>query len=200
MKKIETIWHHLLWSVLEKKDYKYTQVYLARYFSYSLSTVNLAIRKLSEIGAVRVSGKFFVVSDFKKILFYWATHRKLNKDIIYQTRIDLPVLEIEGLIPPQGIFAGFSAARQILNESPADYSKVFFYLNQKDIVLAQKRFPEAKNKAQNNIFILKSYPGQINYGKTATIPQTFVDIWSLSDWYAKDFVANLEEKIDGLLP
>lgn len=199
MKKIETIWHRLLWEALENKVYKHTQINLARHFRYSLSTVNLAVKKLSQIGAVRIEGKFFVVTDFKKILFYWATHRKLDNDVIYKTSLDLPVSEIEGLIPPTAIFAGFSAARRLLTESPSDYSKVFFYLDQKDLVLAQKRFPQNNKRAQNNIFILKSYPGQIKYGQLTTLPQTFVDIWGLPDWYAKDFIAALEEKIDGLL-
>ena len=42
-------------------------------------------------------------------------------------------------------------------------------------------------KGNNNLFVLKTYPKQINYGSVASLPQTFVDLWNLSDWYAKDF-------------
>lgn len=66
MKKIETIWHHLLWQVLEKKQFKHTQQGLAREFGYSLSTVHSAVKKVADIGAVRVAGKFFKVENAKK--------------------------------------------------------------------------------------------------------------------------------------
>jgi hypothetical protein len=199
MKKIETIWHHLLWQTLEKGEFKHTQKSLADCLGYSLSTVNLAIKRASNIGAVRVAGKFFVVTDVKKLLFYWATHRELAKDLIYKTFSDLSIDEIEGLIPPQAIMAGFSAARKILKEAPADYAKVFFYMSEGDLGVAKKRFPENNGKNNNNVFVLKSFPKQTDYGQLTTLPQTFVDIWGLSDWYARDFITGLEEKIDGLL-
>ena len=87
MKKIETIWHHILWLVLEKGNYKFTQKEITEYFKYSSSTVNLAVKKLALIGAVDIKGKFFVVKDAKKILYYWATHRNIQKNIIYETYI-----------------------------------------------------------------------------------------------------------------
>ncbi|MBU0998574.1 hypothetical protein KJ570_03535 [Patescibacteria group bacterium] len=198
MKKIETTWHHLLWSALEKHQFKHTQKSLADYFGYSLSTINLAIKKAEAIGAIKMSGKFFVLSDPKKLLFYWATHRDLDKDYLYKTYSSLPISEIEGLIPPQSIIGGFSAAKKILGEAPSDYSKVFFYLPQEEIETATKRYPPSV-KEPKNIFILKSYPKQKEYGQIATLPQTFVDLWNLPDWYAKDFLTSLEEKIDELL-
>lgn len=198
MKKIETTWHHLLWSALEKHQFKHTQKNLADYFGYSLSTINLAVKKAVSIGAVKMSGKFFVLSDPKKLLFYWATHRNLNKDIIYKTHSDLPISEIEGLIPPQSTIGGFSAAKKILGEAPSDYSKIFFYLPQEEVETAKKRYPPSLRELKN-IFILKSYPKQKEYGQITTLAQTFVDLWNLPDWYAKDFLTSLEEKIDGLL-
>jgi len=155
MKKIETTWHHLLWSAVEKHQFKHTQKSLADYFGYSLSTINLAVKKVAAIGAVKISGKFFVLSDPKKLLFYWATHRNLDKDCLYKTYSDLPISEIEGLIPPQSIIGGFSAAKKILGEAPSDYSKIFFYLPLKEIETAKKRYPPSE-KEPKNIFVLKS--------------------------------------------
>ncbi|MDP3994499.1 MAG: hypothetical protein Q8P91_01555 [bacterium] len=198
MKKIETTWHHLLWSAIEKHQFKYTQKYLADYFDYSLSTINLAIKKAAAVGAVNISGKYFVLSDPKKLLFYWATHRNLNNDIIYKTHSGLPISEIEGLIPPESIIGGFKAARKILGEAPSDYSKVFFYASPETVEKALKRYPPSA-KGVENIFVLKPYPKQKEYGQITTLPQTFADLWSLPDWYAKDFLKSLEEKIDGLL-
>jgi len=54
MKKIETTWHHLLWSALEKRQFKHTQKSLADYFGYSLNTINLAVKKAAAIGAVKI--------------------------------------------------------------------------------------------------------------------------------------------------
>jgi hypothetical protein len=34
-----------------------------------------------------------------------------------------------------------------------------------------------------------------NYGQTTTLAQTFVDLWNLSEWYAKDFLNAIKGKI-----
>ena len=189
MLKIETLWHHLLWSALDRGEFHLTQKSLAEYFGYSLSTVNLAYKKIEGSG---------VNTDIKKLLYFWATHRSFKKDIIYQTYVDLPILEIEGLIPDGAILGGYTAARNILGEPPADYSKIYFYFDEDKLDIVKKRYPQVKGN--NNLFILKTYPKQRDYGNVTTLPQTFVDLWNLNDWYAKDFVMALERKIDGLLP
>ena len=95
MKKIETIWHHLLYSALKENNFKHTQKQLAGKFGYSLSTINYALTVPEKIGAIRKESKFFVLADFKKLLYYFASFRNFNKDIIYQTYVDEPVGEIE---------------------------------------------------------------------------------------------------------
>ncbi|MBU2052138.1 hypothetical protein KKH13_02935, partial [Patescibacteria group bacterium] len=35
--------------------------------------------------------------------------------------------------------------------------------------------------------------------ETTTLAHAFVDLWSLSDWMAKDFIKRVKEEIDGLL-
>lgn len=197
MKKIETIWNYLLWTAIEKKEFKHTQKALAINFNYSLSTVNSAVKQLALIGAVDVHGKFFIVKDPKKILLFWATHRNIQKNIIYETFIDAQVMEIEGLIPPEAIFGGYTAVKYILGEPPADYSKVYFYINEEKISEVIKRFP--KLAGNSNVIVLKAYPKQSEYGNFTNIAQTFVDIWNMNDWYAKDYLNELERKIDGLL-
>jgi hypothetical protein len=197
MQKIETIWHDLLWNALEKKEFRHTQKSLSDKYGYSLSTVNLAVKSLARIGGIKMSGKFFTVFDVKKILYYWATHRNLEKDIIYETCVNLPILEIEGMIPDGAILGCYTAAKNILNEPPADYSKVYFYFDEDKLDIVKKRYPSAKGN--NNLFILKTYSKQINYGNVTTLPQTFVDIWNLSDWYARDFLTALERRIDDVL-
>ncbi|HBH46096.1 MAG: hypothetical protein A2445_01965 [Candidatus Jacksonbacteria bacterium RIFOXYC2_FULL_44_29] len=198
MKKIETIWHHILWSALEKRQFKHTQKSLAEFFGYSLSTVNHALTVPSQTGAIRKETKFFVLADFKKLLYYWASIRNLEKDIIYKTNYEASIPEIEGLLPASAIYAGYSAGRFILKEAPADYAKVYFYLDEADLGMAKDRFPENK-KNPPNLFILKASPTTKKYGAITTLPQTFVDIWNLKDWYGQDFIKKLTEKIDGIL-
>jgi len=197
MKKIETIWHHLLWLALEKREFKHTQKRIAEYFGYSLSTVHLAVKQLALVGAIDIRGKFFVINDAKKILLYWATHRNIQKSVLYETHVDQPIQEIEGLIPFDAIIGGYSAVKYILKELPSDYSKVYFYMDEERIEEVKKRFP--KVAGISNVFVLKAYSKQDLYGKSTSLPQTFVDLWNMHDWYAKDFLQELERKIDGLL-
>jgi len=197
MKKIETIWHHLLFSALQG-NYKHTQTELAERFSYSLSTVNHALSIPTSIGAIRKTSRFFVLNDFTKFLYYWASVRNFEKDIIYSTYYNASVTEIEGLINPESIYACYSAGRKILIEAPADYSKVYFYIPENLLDKVKQRFPLTPKK-EPNIFVLKMPQFMPTYGNVTTLSQTFVDIWNLRDWYGKDFVKSLEEKIEGIL-
>jgi len=205
MRKIETIWHHLLWSALEKKQFRHTQSGLAEFFGYSVSTVNHALKAPTQIGAIKKGGKFFVLESFQKLLYFWASNRNLEKDIVFSTYYPGNVLEIEGLLPSEAIFACYTSAKKILGEPPADYDKVYFYANDKTIEQVKKRFAvgpktgnnKPKNKA--NLFALRTSPTMKQYGEFTTLPQTFVDVWNLKDWYSRDFCLALEKKINGIL-
>lgn len=198
MMKIETIWHHLLYIAINKKQFKFTQSELAREFGYSLSTVNHSLAIPGEIGAIRKESKYFVLSDWQKLIYYWASVRRLEKDVIYKTYLQENISEIEGLVPQEVIYACYSAGKYHLEEAPADYSKVYFYASPDQLVEVQKRFPLNK-KIEPNIFVLKMPLIMKKYEKFTTLPQTFVDIWNCPDWYARDFVNALEEKINGIL-
>ncbi len=199
MRKIETIWHYLLYSALTEKKFKHTQKGLAEFFDYSVSTVNHALAVPTQIGAIRKESKFFVLENFQKLLYYWASARNLERDIIYKTYYPAGIKEIEGLIPPEGIYACYSSATRVLEEPPADYSKVYFYIDEQKMEKVKERFPMVKGKGQPNIFVLKSFKGIKKYGQITTLPQTFVDIWNLKDWYGQNFTKVLENKINGIL-
>jgi len=198
MKKIETIWHFLLFQALNKGIFRHTQQDMARRFRMSLSTVHHALRYPVAIGAIRKETKFFVLEDAIKLLYYWASVRNLHRRIFYTTHSDAPIAQIEGLAPPTGIFAGFSAGRIILGEAPADYGIVYLYDDPTHIKDIQTRFPPFPNKRANVFFLIKT-PDMDAYGQHTTLPLTFVDIWNLPDWYSKNFTEALEEKIHGLL-
>ena len=65
---------------LEEKQFKHTQQSLAKLFGYSLSTINHALASPSQLGAIRKESKFFVLEDFQKFLYYWASVRNLEME------------------------------------------------------------------------------------------------------------------------
>lgn len=198
MKKIETIWHQILLQALEERRFQETQRALAGRFGYSLSTIHHALRVPTDIGAIRKAGRSFVLRDFKKLLYYWASVRALSRDLLYETASTLPIREIEGLALPGTIYAAYSAARRLMGEPPADYSKIYFYVAAHDLDSFRLRFPPMP-RSPANLFALKMPPVMPRYGPMTTLPQTFVDCWNLADWYARDFARALEEKMDALL-
>lgn len=195
MKKIEIIWRELLYQAVEQKNHQFTQKDLAKKFGFSTSTIFQALKTPRKMGAVRVTGRFFTLEDPEKLLYHWASVRNLKKDIIFSARVELPVLEIEGRMPPDVVFGGYSSARQNLVESPADYDKVCVY--SENIEEIKKRFDF--RKGSENLIVLKPDEFLSDYGQTTTLAQTFVDLWNFSEWYAREFANALKEKIDELL-
>ncbi len=201
MLKIETIWHYLLYEVLEKGRTNFTQQDLAKEFGFSTSTVHHALDVPTQLGAVRKTGKGFALDNYQKLLYYWASVRRLERDIIFSCYVDKDVRQIESTVPPESIFAGYSAYRMRYQEPAGDYSKVHIYLEKavKQEIFGRMDIKQSDKDREPNFFVLKKSPDMEKYGKITTIPQTFVDIWNLSDWYSGEFVTQLKEKMHGLL-
>ena len=200
MKKIETIWHHILYEALTHKTFKFTQQELAREFDYSLSTVHHAIEVPAVMGAIRKETKFFVLADPMKLLLYWGSVRNLSNSISYSTYYEGPILKAQGELPVGVVYGGYTAAKHLLGTTPADYDKVYCYYH--DLEDFERRFPP-NHKHPDNIFVLRM-PNIKEYterypGGTTSLSHTFVDIWNMADWFAADFTRALEEKIHGLL-
>ncbi len=189
MKKIELVYRKLLEEAIEKKNRSLTQTEISSSLKISLSTVNLAIKYLEEMGAVKIKTRSLEIISPKKIILYWASVRNIKKDIIYQTRVDKPVSEIEKNMPSDIVYAAYSAYKLNFKDMPADYSEVYVYSN--NIEEIKKRFRENKNNP--NLFVLKK-----EFSKM-TLAQIFVDLWNLKEWYAKDFLKAVEEKLHGIL-
>jgi len=193
MSKKEIIWREILYQAIEQKNRQMIQKELAAKFGFSLSTVFNALKIPRQIGAIKVTGRNFQIVDLEKFLYLWATNRNFKKDIIYQTRVEEPVLTIEGLMPPSVVFGVYSAYRLKFQEAPADYDKIYIYTS--DAKEIEKRFPFKNNKTPANLFVLGSDEFMKNYGQTTTLAQTFVDLWNLPEWYAKDFQEALKQRI-----
>ncbi len=200
MKKIETLWHHILYEAITHKQFKFTQQELALQFSCSLSTVHHALAIPTSIGAIRKESKFFVLAHYMKLLLYWASVRNLIRSISYSTYYEGPILKAQGELPASGIYGGYTAARYLLGTAPADYDKIYYYYQ--DLEDFKRRFPP-NHHHPDNIFVLR-LSGAREYaerypGGTTSLPHTFADIWNMADWFGADFTRALEEKIHGLL-
>lgn len=196
MTKIETVWCQLLFDVLERGETHFQQQKLAEALSISTSTVHHALRDLRRMGAVQVGGDGGVVIDPEKILMHWASHRDLSRDIVSIVTLPEPVLEVEGLLPPGSILGGYSAVRHWYGEAPADYTTVHVY--HRDPRVVEARFAGAPS-GDTILVVLKSPPLVPTRPETTSLAHTFVDLWNLPDWMAKDFVRRVKEEIDGLL-
>jgi hypothetical protein len=192
MTKKEIIWRHILSETLTKRINTFTQKKIASTFHFSTSTVFNALKAPRKMGAVAVTGRYFRLLDAEKLLLLWATHRDLKKDILYATAVDMPAREIEGNMPPDAIFAAFSAYRLKYNDAPADYTEVYVYSQNIDEI--KKRFP--KTKGAPNLFVLKPDPFLSGFGPTTPDIQTFADLWNLPQWYARDYLTALKKRLN----
>lgn len=192
----EIIYREILYQVLEKKIFTFTQLALSKQFKHSLSTVHGALKPLQQMGAVQIKLRSFEVIDPLKILYYWASLKNLQKEIVYRTRISLPVKEIEKSIPDNTIYGAFSSYKLKFKDVPADYSEVYVYGNAEEI---KKRFPQSNEMMPSNLFVLEKDKFMGEYGKTTTLAQTFVDLWNIKEWYARDFLDALKKRIEATL-
>src|SRR3989338_5713466 len=169
MLKIEYIWKDLLDRTIEKNNPEFTITELANKYSLSTSVVNHALIPIRELNIIKINKTSSQVTDWERLLFFWATRRNLKKDIIYSTFADLPNYDREGLMPPEVIPTGYTAFRIKFEKIPTDYNNVYFYSNKPGNV--SERFP--LKKGNYNIFILKPDPflTKINHA------QLFVDLW-----------------------
>ncbi len=193
MTKKELIWREILFQAIEKKKWEFTQKELAEKFGFSLSTVFNALKVPRETGAIKVTGRNFSVIDAEKFLYIWATQRSLEKEIIYQTYVPENVSGIEGKMPAEIIFGGPSAYVLRYKDAPADYAKVYVYAKETGLEEIKKRFPETKGEV--NLFVLKSDLLLSQFGDMTPDVQMFVDLWNMKDWYAKDFLNALKNKL-----
>ncbi len=191
MKKIEQVYREVLYQALEKENMSMTQLELSKKLIMSLSTVNLALKNLEKMNSIKIQKMNFKVIDIRKILYYWASIRNIEKDIIYKTRVELSVKETEKSLPDI-IYGAYSAYKFRFRDVPADYSETYVYADEKELEIIKKRFPQ--NEKKPNFFVLKK-DENMKYSKTGTIAQIFADLWNLRQWYADDFVRALEKRL-----
>lgn len=170
-----------------------TQKEIAERLGISLSTVNNALEPLARIGAIEKRNFGFRLIDREKALAYWASARNMEKDIVYKTRVEMPITEIEKQMPSGVVFTAFTAFKLRFKDVPADYSEVYIYADREELVELKKRFPQ-KNGPANLIALSK--PENFLEEKIVSNELLFVDLWNLKEWYAKEFLKELKKKME----
>ena len=166
---------------------KGTQLEIAKALKVSLSTVNNVIKTLEKMGAVDIGRRGLHVVDKEKVLMFLANLRNPHRDIIYKTRVEAPVREIEESMPSGVGFTAYSGYKFKYGDVPADYSEVYVYADEEALEEIKRRFP--LRKGPPNLFVLRK--------ETETVSDAllFADLWNLPEWYAKDFVRELRGRI-----
>ena len=105
------------------------------------------------------------------------------------------VKEIEKSMPSGITFTAFTAFRLKFRDVPADYSEVYVYAEEEELGEIKKRFPQ-KGGPANLIVLLK--PEKFGNEKIVSNELMFVDLWNLKEWYAKEFLKALRQKMGQL--
>ena len=189
--KLERVYREMLYETLEQKKELLTQKKISLRCKLAISTVNYALKPLEDIGAIVKRPRGFKIIDIKKVLYYWANIRRLEKDIIYKTYFP-SVKKLEKSMPFSVVFTAYTAYKLRLKSVPADYSEVYVYA--KDLKEIKKRFPPSRKKP--NLFVLKADAiKQTSKKNIASLGQIFVDLWNLKEWYASDFIKDFTRRL-----
>lgn len=180
-----------MFRTIDKQNSAFSITELSQKFKLSLSVVSHALKPLRDMNMVKIGKNESHVTDTEKLLFFWATRRDAQKEIIYETRSDLSTSEIEASMPADVVPTAYSLYKMKYKTLPADYDVVYFYAY--DIKEIQKRFPPKKSHHQN-IFILQPDLFLKTY-KLPPTAQLFVDLWNAPQWYSRDFTNELLIKI-----
>jgi transposase len=193
MKKKEIILRELI--IASTEGQRMTQLELSKRLGVSLSTVNNAIAPLVRQGAIEAKRTGLSVLDMKKLVIYLASVRNLQSDVVFTTRVDMKVSEIEKSMPEGVVYAAFSAYRFLYGDTPADYSEVYVYADEKVLEELKSRFPAREGPP--NLYVLQMDSRLPKLSKNAIAPpiQIFIDLWNLREWYAKEFVLAMSKRL-----
>ncbi len=203
MNKSGIVYRHILEQALANRRSKFVEREIARRLGISPDTVNNAVAPLKGIGAVAMYRRHFEVLDFKKLLLFWAVHRKLERDVIYSSYVRIKdVSEIEDKLPDSIAYTEYSAYTKNFGNDASDYSEVYVYADDATRREIARRFP-SQWKDHHNLVVLKPDPvlekriaDKKLVHSSVSMPQMYVDLWNNSTWYAYEFVKKLEKRID----
>jgi len=194
--RIERVYREILYKVLDlKEETIFKQKELSSDTKLSISTVNYSLIPLQQMNAIEKKPFGFRVIDAKKILLYWASTRKLRKDVVYKNFVDEKVERIESSVPAKSVFTAYTAFKFKFKQIPSEYSEVIVYGEKEKF---EERFGKENIKLKPNLIVLKLDEHLLKF-KLVPTAQIFVDLWNLDTWYAKEFLNKLEVMINGIL-
>jgi len=202
MKKQELVYRALACRYI-KGENRFTQLGLSKELEISLSMINNVISKLESINAVRVALRSFSIVSLERLLLFWSTHRSLSNDIVYSTRVDMPVKGVEGGMPDGVAFTAYTAYKLTYRDVPADYGEVYMYATEELLYEVKQRFRRVEGTP--NLFVLKAdylltkeMENRKLVHSSVCMAQAFVDLWNIRTWYAKAFVDALNKRFSEL--
>lgn len=186
----EAVWRHLLVAALDEGDRRTTITELSRALGMPISTIHTALERPRAIGAVRGSATGIRVLDPKRLQLMWAVRRDLARDVTFRTRVPLNVKDIELQLPPEAIPTAFTAfvahaGRNVV----ADYEQVIVYADSEQI---RKRYGE--RRGEPNLICLEPDALLPRYGRVASRPQVYADLFNLPSWQAQRFLEVLDRE------
>lgn len=189
--KTEAIWRHLLVSAWDENRRRSSVSELSRELELPTSTVHQALERPRSIGAVRGNASGIRVLDPRRLQLLWAARRDFERDIVYSTRIALPVGEIEARLPESAIPTAYTAfVRHEGVNLIADYEEVVVYGSAAEM---RRRFPQ--RRGQPNLFVLEPDPLLPRYGSVAPRCQVYADLFNLPTWQAQRFLDALDRQL-----
>ncbi len=193
--KTERIYRELLLRSLSK-DLVIPQVELASRCQVSLGLVNKTAKRLEAARAVEITRQGVRILFPARILNLWATERRLSKDVIAAFRLE-PLERVERELPRTSILTAFSAWRALTGRLPAEYFRIYFYIEEDEEFGRWLKFREARIRKTNpNVFVLQSNdPHLLSASRKgiAPVPQIYVDIYSAGGPEAAPFLRDIAE-------
>jgi hypothetical protein len=190
--KTEIIWRHLLVEAIEKGNRRSTISGLSERFDFAASTVHRALEVPREIGAIETLRSGLVTRDPMRFLLHWAGTRRLLRDHPFAVHTGLPVGEIQDRLPVGTVLTGSAAYSQRFSNDVADYSIVYCYNAAPDEIL--EYVPD--KRGEPDLIILEPDPFLSDYGSIASVPQTYVDLFTTAGWQAQRFLHRMSERLE----
>lgn len=200
--KTERIYRELLVQILSGLS-RLKQWEISKSCQVSLGLVNKTMKKLEAAKAVEATKSGVRILSPARILNLWAAERKFSREVAHAFRFD-PLNKLERELPRGAILTAFSAWVSLTGRRPAEYSRLYFYMESMEEFERWFEFRKAKARKLNpNVFVL--YTDDPHLLKTSKkglvcIPQIYVDTYSIDGPEAPPYLKDMVETHPELSP